>query len=155
MRLRKIAATLAATLAGGFILFAGPGAANAADAAEQAAVVDEQHHVVQFQTKFTPEQAAQLDALTAKGSLPSASGSDVGILWQGGFDRDHWWVKISKTELISIGAAVVCRAVLGAISWFACPPIVAALNWALSMWPNAGGYWAELYTNGTVRAGTW
>jgi hypothetical protein len=108
-----------------------------------------------------PAQLAQLPAnpvgtaRSATSAVPNSTDGEVGILWQGGFDRDHWWFKISKAEVISIGVGVVCRAIVGGASWFVCPPISAAVNWALSQWPNAGGYWAEFYTDGHVRVGTW
>lgn len=110
---------------------------------------------------LTSAELAQLQAnpmgtaRSATSAVPNATDGEVGILWQGGFDRDHWWFKISKAEVISIGVGVVCRAIVGGASWFVCPPISAAVNWALSQWPNAGGYWAEFYTDGHVRVGTW
>lgn len=89
------------------------------------------------------------------GGQAIAEGSGIGTFAQGGFDRDHWWFKISKAEVVSVGTGVVCRAVFGSIGWFVCPPIAAAINQAISQWPNAGGFWGELYTNGQVRFGTW
>ncbi|MFS8104047.1 hypothetical protein LFM09_43735 [Lentzea alba] len=35
------------------------------------------------------------------------------------------------------------------------PPITAAISQVISRWPNAGGFWGELYTNGQIRFGTW
>lgn len=89
----------------------------------------------------------------ASGELTEGSG--IGTFAQGGFDRDHWWFKISKAEVVSVGIGVVCRGAFGSIGWFVCPPITAAINQAISRWPNAGGFWGELYTNGQIRFGTW
>lgn len=81
---------------------------------------------------------------------------EIGTMSEGGYDRDHWWFKISKAELISIGAGAACRAALGAAGTFACPPIALAIDAALAANPNiSGGFWGELYTNGQVRVGTW
>lgn len=75
---------------------------------------------------------------------------------QGGFDRDHWWFKISRTELVTIGAGAACAAVFdGPAGLVVCPPLVAALNWAIGQFPVANGFWGEVYTNGRVRVGTW
>ena len=96
------------------------------------------------------------DATTPAGaSQDTGPSSDIGILMQAGFDRDHWWIKISKAEVISIGIGVACRLAFPSVGWFVCPPISAAVNAALNLVPNAGGFWAELYTNGQVRVGAW
>ena len=84
-----------------------------------------------------------------------AKASNIGIQAQAGFDRDHWWIKVSTAEIVSLGAGAVCRAAFGGVGWFVCPPIVAAIEAALAQNPNVGGFWAELYTNGQVRLGTW
>jgi hypothetical protein len=103
----------------------------------------------------TPSPAKSVELQQAAVAATTSTSTDVGVLAQGGFDRDHWWFKISKHEVITIGAEVVCKAVFrGPVSWV-CGPISAAVNWALTQYPQAGGFWAELYTNGQVRVGTW
>jgi hypothetical protein len=87
-------------------------------------------------------QAIQLDEITT--------------MMEGGFDRDHWWIKISRTELVAIGAGAACAAIVkGPWAAVVCPPLVAALNWAIGNFPVANGFWAEVYTNGRVNLGTW
>jgi hypothetical protein len=109
--------------------------------------------VTQVKVATPTNQAFRLDA--APSPLAGAQASGMGTLAQGGFDRDHYWFKISKGEVVGIGVSVVCRAIFGGIGWFVCPPIAAAVNQIISQYPNAGGFWGELYTNGRVRAGTW
>jgi hypothetical protein len=100
------------------------------------------------------EQAHVLAATSAAiGSATTARPADLGV--QGGFDRDHWWVKISVAEIVSVGAGTACKLALPEVGWFVCPPIAAAINAALQNNPNVGGFWGELYTDGRVRVGTW
>jgi len=128
-------------------------AAPAAQRAEHVVVADRQAFGVSDQLVESLRDAAT--AYEKAGGHAIAEGSGIGTFAQGGFDRDHWWFKITKAEVVSIGAGVVCRGVFGSVGWFVCPPITAAINQAMSQWPNAGGFWGELYTNGQVRFGTW
>ncbi len=91
----------------------------------------------------------------APAQLAAAEMSTAGVQAQAGFDRDHWWIKVSTAEIVSFGAGAVCRAAFGGAGWFVCPPIAAAIQTALAQNPNVGGFWAELYTNGQVRVGAW
>ncbi len=107
-------------------------------------------------TRTVTTHVAATSASTFRFDLaPTAANGTMKQLAQGGFDRDHWWFKITKAEVIGVGAGVVCRWIFGGIGWFVCPPIANAINQAVSQFPNAGGFWGELYTDGRVRAGTW
>jgi len=95
-------------------------------------------------------------AVPAPSTDPATAEGSVGTMAQGGFDRDHWWFKISRVELVTIGAGAACSAVFrGPVGAFVCPPLVAALNWAIGQFPVANGFWGEVYTNGRVRVGTY
>ncbi len=161
MRLTKIATgALAVAATSGILLFGGASAASAAAAAPAApaiapvAAVGAQAGASGKGVTFTaPLTAAQRAQVRQAGATPGYTVPTSNF--QAGYDRDHWWFKISKAEVVSTGVGVVCRIAFGASGWFVCPPITAAVNWAISQWPNAGGYWGELYTNGTVRVGTW
>ncbi|ATE55668.1 hypothetical protein [Actinosynnema pretiosum] len=81
---------------------------------------------------------------------------EVGAQAEGGFDRDHYWVKISRTELVEVGAGAVCAVIVkGPLAGLLCPPLAAALNWAIGHFPVAKGFWAEVYLNGQVKIGAW
>ncbi|WP_090062798.1 hypothetical protein [Lentzea flaviverrucosa] len=83
------------------------------------------------------------------------AGGDITTMMHGGFDHDHWWIKISRTELVAIGAGAACPAIVkGPWASVVCPPLVAALNWAIGRFPIANGFWAEVYTNGRVNLST-
>ncbi|MFD5827596.1 hypothetical protein [Lentzea sp. NPDC060358] len=139
----------------GLAVLAGASAtATAATPADGPAAPTTTSAAAQFEMALAPSQTRQLPAgLAVPDATVTAEG--IGVLAQGGFDRDHWWIKISKAEVIAIGANAVCRAVFRTAGGVVCPPIVAAVNWLVAQFPNAGGFWAELYTNGRVRAGTW
>ncbi|MGH3812282.1 MAG: hypothetical protein ACRDUV_07465 [Pseudonocardiaceae bacterium] len=84
------------------------------------------------------------------------AGGGVRTMSEGGRDGDHWWIKISTAEIASIGAAAACRSKLPPpVAGIACPPLAAAINDAVGKFPGAGGFWAELYDSGQVRAGKW
>lgn len=160
--LATIVATTAILLTGASAATADARTVTATRTSGQVTLAGQSVRYTELKANLTPAQLMRLhDGLTiqahdsATPGRNSATGSDVSASWQSGFDRDHWWFKISRTEVITIGAGAACRAAFGGASWFVCPPLVAAINGALSVWPVAGGFWAELYTDGRVRVGTW
>lgn len=103
-----------------------------------------------------PEAARPAHVTTKPAATQALRSGEITTMMQGGFDRDHWWIKISRTELIAIGAGAACAAIVkGPWASVFCPPLIAALNWAVSRFPVANGFWAEVYTNGRVNLGTW
>jgi len=132
---------------------------SAAAAVSEPGVVDVDGH-------FTPQQQAALKAVLssaagraqvekALGTVTTVKPGTVSTQVQGGKDGDHWWFKISMGEIMGTGISTACKIAFPEIGWFVCPPLGAAVNQAVSQVPNAGGVWAELYTDGRVRVGTW
>jgi hypothetical protein len=129
-------------------------------------VADRSPAVVQVDGKFTAEQSAELAAFLRSpegrrsvaehlGPLSSQPEGDVHTLVEGGQDGDHWWIKISMGDIASVGIATACKLAFPGVGWFVCPPIGAAIRAAMQQYPEAGGFWAELYNDGRVRVGTW
>jgi hypothetical protein len=162
-------AVAAAALAVPAALVVGTTGANAAASAPTTAVAARQSlpgGVIEKKAEFTPDQQAALrDYLNsprgqarvraALGDVSPDRPGSIDTLVEGGKDGDHWWIKISMGEIAGTGIATACKVAFPEIGWFVCPPLGAAVRQAVDQNPNAGGVWAELYTNGTVRAGTW
>ncbi|MEV4049651.1 hypothetical protein AB0J55_00555 [Amycolatopsis sp. NPDC049688] len=141
-------------------------AAPIATPAPSASAVSAPGGVVEVDGHFTPQQQAALKAVLsspsgraqiekALGTVSTSKPGTASTQVQGGKDGDHWWIKISMGEIMGVGVSTACKLAFPEIGWFVCPPLGAAVNQAVSQVPNAGGVWAELYTDGRVRAGTW
>lgn len=73
---------------------------------------------------------------------------------QGGWDRDHVWVKITRGEIVGGLAKTVCKRVVPLPYSIAACPILAQV--AKRLIGSRSGVWAEFYPRtGHVRAGTW
>jgi hypothetical protein len=81
---------------------------------------------------------------------------------QGGHDGDHWWLKIANAEFRQNGnwAYHPCVNALEATSdprssADACNHLAFFTGSEFDRNPHANGYWAEYYSNGAHRSGTW
>lgn len=73
---------------------------------------------------------------------------------QGGWDRDHVWVKITRAEIVGGLAKTVCNRVVPLPYRIVACPILAEV--AKRLIGSRNGVWAEFYPRtGQVRAGTW
>jgi hypothetical protein len=163
---RDVLAKVGGTLVG-LALVIGVLAPQAYAAPTEAVATTAAHHqVVEVDAAFTPQQQAALVAVLsspagraqiakALGPVSTAKPGTVSPQVQAGRDGDHWWIKISMAEILGTGISAACKAAFPEIGWFVCPPLGAAVSQAVSQWPNAGGVWAELYTDGRIRVGTW
>ena len=101
--------------------------------------------------------AAIFAAITA---IPSTSNGN-GILasvapqsaeaFEGGFDGDHAWVKISAGDVVGGAAEAICRRYAGPFGGM-CPGFAARASELVG--GGASGVWAEVYID-HVNAGTW
>jgi hypothetical protein len=73
--------------------------------------------------------------------------------FEGGRDGNHWWIKVSAADIVTVGIGVACRAAFPGVGWFVCPPLTAALRAIAGQFPSAHGFWAELYDSGYIRVG--
>ena len=93
-------------------------------------------------------------------AIPSGA-SDSGALskispasaeaYEGGFDTDHYWVKVSAGDIAGGLTEVACRQYAGPAA-FSCPWLAQR---AKELIGSSNGVWAELYTDGRVNVGTW
>jgi hypothetical protein len=101
--------------------------------------------------------AAIFAAVAAIPSSASESGPLANIgpqsaeAFEGGFDGDHAWVKVSAGDIAGGVAQAACRTYAGPAA-FLCPWFA---NRASEIVGSSSGVWAELYTNGHVNIGTW
>lgn len=103
---------------------------------------------------------ASMAIFAAVAAIPSGASHD-GLLasvgpqtaqaFEGGYDTDHYWVKISAGDIAGGAVEVSCRRVAGPAG-FLCGSVASR---ARDMIGSSNGVWAELYTNGTLHMGTW
>lgn len=74
--------------------------------------------------------------------------------FQGGWDRDHWWIKVTRGEVVGGLVTGIClRYVrLPVAGSYVCRSVGSLAN---RMIGGSQGFWAEIYRTGAVRAGTW
>jgi len=97
--------------------------------------------------------------LVAAAALPAGGESIAGTLApasaqaaEGGWDVDHFWVKITNGEIVSGAAQAICRQFTGPIGIAVCPTIADIAGQIVG---SAGGVWAEIYNDGHYAYGTW
>jgi hypothetical protein len=104
--------------------------------------------------------AVAVAIFAAVAAIPSGA-SDGGLLanvapqsaeaFDGGFDGDHAWVKVSAGDIAGGVAQTACRTYAGPVA-FLCPWFAQRASEIVG---SSSGVWAELYTNGNVNIGTW
>jgi hypothetical protein len=84
-------------------------------------------------------------------SLPAVGGSGVlshvapqqAEAFEGGWDRDHWWIKVTNGEVASGIVTVACiRTVSPMLKGRVCTPLSQAAKASVG---GAAGFWAEIY----------
>ena len=78
--------------------------------------------------------------------------------YQGGWDRDHWWIKVTRGEVASGAVSAVCwYFVRIPARSYICTPLSVTAKRIIG---GASGFWAEIYPPkgwrpAYVRVGTW
>lgn len=91
-----------------------------------------------------PSGSSGAGALASVGPQPAQA-------FEGGFDTDHYWVKVTAGDIAGGVVEVACQRIAGPAG-FLCGTVASR---ARDMIGSSSGVWAELYTNGTVHMGTW
>jgi hypothetical protein len=134
---------VAAAVSGGAVAAVAPATASAAPAAAPAVATV----ALAGSPSAIPEMHLSGGAVSMMGIQPT---------FQGGWDRDHFWVKVTKGEILGGMTTGVCRYFTGPAGWFICPPISQAARQLIDRNPRAGGVWIEIWLNGRApRLGTW
>jgi hypothetical protein len=94
---------------------------------------------------------AAIPSGAADGSALASIGPQAAEAYEGGFDADHAWVKISAGDIAGGLAQTVCREFAGPAG-FLCPWFAQRASEIVG---GSSGVWAELYLNGNVNIGTW
>ena len=103
---------------------------------------------------------ASVAIFAAVAAIPSGASGDGPLAsiapgsaeaYDGGFDGDHAWVKISAGDIAGGLAQAACRTYAGPVA-FLCPWFAGRASEIVG---GSNGVWAELYTNGNVNIGTW
>ncbi|MDT7753882.1 MAG: hypothetical protein QOD96_7544 [Pseudonocardiales bacterium] len=83
--------------------------------------------------------------------LLASVGPQSAEAFEGGFDGDHAWVKISAGDVAGGAAEAICRRYAGPFG-ATCPSFAARASELVG--GGASGVWAEVYIN-HVNVGTW
>lgn len=92
---------------------------------------------------------AALPAVGGDGPLDRLA-PQVAEAYQGGWDRDHWWIKVTRGEVAAGAVTVICLRFVP--SQIACRSVAQVAKRIIG---GKRGFWAEVYRTGRIRAGTW
>ena len=100
--------------------------------------------------RSSPPSPPSRPARATAGRWPTI-GRQSAEAFEGGFDGDHAWVKVSAGDIAGGVAQTACRTYAGPAA-FLCPWFAQRASEIVG---SSSGVWAELYTNGHVNIGTW